>query len=504
MTIETRQLGKSFPGVRALYDLDMKLQPGEVHAVVGANGAGKSTFAKILSGAYGSYDGEVYINGKLVHTTNPAAALGHGIACVYQEVDTVLVPYLSAAENLTLFERSQPRARALLNWSRVSKRATEMVESTGLKLHFNLSKPTNSLSLAEKQLLVIIRAISFGSRYIIFDEPTAALSFEEVEFLFGVIESLKEQGIGVLYISHRMPEVFAVADRITIFKDGKKAGTVPAKKESFDDIIRMMLGKSIENLYYKKKVDIGDPFFSVKNLRSKDLRETASFELRRGEILGITGLVGAGKSELARAIFGADGSSEGCITVNGRGVKIKSPVDAVREGIFLIPEERRQHGLLVEEPVKNNISLPSISMMCNWAGMVVKRREAKYAKDVVSDLNIKATSILQRTKNLSGGNQQKVVVGKWMLRGDLYRSNVFVLDDPTKGVDVGAKVEIYRLISQLAERGKGIIYISPEIPEILEICDRILVMYNQQIVAEMYPDEASQEKILEYATGGGR
>lgn len=502
--IETRQLGKSFPGVRALDGVSMELLPAEVHAVVGANGAGKSTFAKALSGTYGSYDGEVYINGTLVSTTTPAEALRHGIACVHQEVDTVLISYLSAAENLTLFERSESGAPAWVDSSRMMNRATEMVNSTGLKLDFDLSRPVGSLSLAEKQLLVIIRAISSGSRYIIFDEPTAALSSEEVKQLFEVIASLKEQGIGILYISHRMPEVFAIADKITVFKDGRKAGTVPAKKELLDDIIRMMLGKNIGNLYYKKRVDIGDWFFAVRGLCNPGLVDNVSFELRRGEILGITGLVGAGKSELARAIFGAEPAAEGSISIDGQQVRIKTPADAVKQGVFLVPEERRQHGLLVEESVRNNISLPSISVMCSLAGMVSTRKEAQHAKDIVSNLNVKAASILQLAKNLSGGNQQKVVVGKWTLRGDLYHSNVFIFDDPTKGVDVGAKVEIYRLISELAERGKGIIYISPEIPEILGICDRILVMYGKRIVAEMHRHEATSEKILEYATGGGR
>lgn len=502
--IETRRLGKSFPGVRALDGVDMELLPGEVHAVVGANGAGKSTFAKALSGAYGSYDGAVYINGDLVNTTSPAEALGHGIACVHQEVDTVLISYLSAAENLTLFERSNPGAPVWVDSSRMMKRATEMVDSTGLSIEFDLSRPVSSLSLAEKQLLVIIRAISSGSRYIMFDEPTAALSSEEVKQLFRVIASLKEQGIGILYISHRMPEVFAIADKITVLRDGKKVGTVPSRKELLDDIIQMMLGKNIENLYYKKEVEVGDTFFVVNGLSSPGLVEDVSFELRRGEILGITGLVGAGKSELARVIFGAEPASEGSILIDGQEVKIKSPTDAVKQGIFLVPEERRHHGLLVEESVRNNISLPSISRMCNSMGMVNTRQEALHAKETVSNLNIVAASIFQLAKNLSGGNQQKVVVGKWMLRGDLYRSSVFILDDPTKGVDVGAKIEIYRLISELAERGKGIVYISPEIPEVLGICDRILVMYGKRIVAEMYRHEATSEKILEYATGGGR
>lgn len=503
VTLRAVNLGKSFPGVRALDGVDLEIKSGEVHALVGANGAGKSTFAKILAGAYESYDGEVRMNERPISLHSPASALQAGICPVHQEVDTVLVPHLSVAENLFLFEQASPKGRTWVNWGEVNRRANDLLERTGIKVSFDATTRVSELSLAEKQLLVIIRAVLFGSKFIIFDEPTAALGLHEAGFLFETIRSLRARGMGILYISHRMPEVFDIADKITVFRDGRKVTTVKTKDVTVQEVVGFMLGKSVDQQYQKEPGSIGEEILSVRRLHKANKVDCVSFGLRRGEILGITGLVGAGKTELARVLFGADVRDSGEVWLEGRQIDVHSPRDAVRNGIFLIPEERRQQGLLVGENVGFNLSLPSVDAFSGVFGFMRKRAEAKRVLDTIRRLHIVCSGPGQLVANLSGGNQQKASIGKWVLRSWVRKGKVFIFDDPTKGVDIGAKAEIYRLMEELAGEGYGVIFMSPDIDEIIGISDRILVMYHHRIVAELSRDSATPEQILRFATGGG-
>lgn len=499
--IKAIKIGKSFPGVRAVDDVSLEIKVGEVHAMVGANGAGKSTFAKIISGAYSQYDGKIEIDGEEKKINTPAEALNSGIVCVHQEVDTALVGYLTVAENLLLFEQTSGEGTSWINWRKLNQKARQILDEVNFLVDFDVKQKVMELSLADKQLLVIIRAICFGSKYIIFDEPTAALSRKEVKFLFEIINELKKRGLGILYISHRMPEVFEISDRITVLKDGQKIDTLETKKTSVEEIIKLMLGRKMEEQYIKEEVPIGDIVLEVSDLRVPNKIDNISLQVRKGEILGITGLVGAGKTELARTIFGAEKEYKGSIKINGKEVKVNSPVEAIRSGIYLVPEERREQGLLVNENVKTNLTLPSLGSFCNYQ-VINKKEEENAAQKIIESLKIVVSSLNQLTKKLSGGNQQKVSVGKWMLKSNLERGQIFIFDDPTKGIDVGAKKEIYHLCYQLARQGLGIIYISPEIPEIIAISDRILVMYDKKIVAELSGDQVTRENILKYATGG--
>ena len=498
------KVGKSFPGVRALDGVDLEIKAGEVHALVGANGAGKSTFAKILAGAYESYDGEVRIDGRRIALISPAKALQAGICPVHQEVDTVLVPHLSVAENLLIFEQASSKGRAWVNWSEFHRRARDLLKQARIKVSFDVATRAADLSLAEKQLLVVIRAVLFGSHFIIFDEPTAALGLQEARFLFETIRSLRDRGIGILYISHRMPEVFDIADRITVFRDGRKVDTVTTKDVTVQDVIRLMLGKSLDQQYQRERSSTGgEELLTVRRLYKAGKVDFVSLNLRRGEVLGITGLVGAGKTELARVLFGADTRDAGEVWLEGREIDVRSPRDAVANGIFLVPEERRRQGLLVGENVGFNLSLPSIGVFSGILGFVKRKAEGARVLDAIRRLHVVCSGPGQTVANLSGGNQQKTSIGKWMLHGWVRRGKVFIFDDPTKGVDIGAKAEIYRLMEQLAREGYGVVFMSPDIDEIMGISDRILVMYQHRVVAEMNRDSATPERILRFATGGG-
>lgn len=499
--IETFKLEKNFPGVKAIDGIDLAIKTGEVHAMVGANGAGKSTFAKVISGVFSVYGGKIEVSGQEKILNSPLKSLQNGIVCVHQEIDTSIVNYFTIAENLLLFRKAMAKGNNWINWSNLFNEAENLLEKVNISVEFDVKEKAGNLSLADKQLMVVIRAIDFGSKYLIFDEPTAPLSQKEVKMLFNIICNLKIRGLGMLYISHRMPEVFEISDRITVLKDGRKVSTVETQSTNTKEIIRMMLGKKKDEYFVKKEVNIGETILEVKDINVPGKVNGVSFKLRQGEILGITGLVGAGKTELARAIFGADRKTDGSIKINGKEKNINSPTEAINNGIYLVSEERHKEGLLINEDVKYNLTLPSLGNFCKF-GVIKEIEEEKAIIDIINSLKIVLRDSRQLVKNLSGGNQQKISIGKWFLKSKFKKGIVFIFDDPTKGIDVGAKKEIYSLCSRLAEEGVGIIYISPDIPEIVALCDRILIMYNKKIVAEQSKKEISQESILNYATGG--
>jgi simple sugar transport system ATP-binding protein len=494
-TLRLTGICKAFSGVPALKEVDLELAGGEVHALLGANGAGKSTLIKILSGAYSADEGTVLIDGMPVRLGGPAEAKALGIHCVYQEVDTALVPALSTAENILLDRHAAKGAGRWVDWKSMSKEARAALERLGVDLP--LHKPAGELSLAEKQLVLIARLLTERARFVILDEPTAPLSLEEAERLFRVIEGLKADGIGIIFITHRLPEVFRISDRITVMRDGKRIVTADKADLTPDGVVEAMLGKKFEEEYPKLETEIGDVILEVRNLKSGSRVKDVSLQVRSGEITAVVGLVGAGKTELSRALFGADPVDGGTIAVSGRLLKPGQPADAVAAGLALIPEERRRQGIVASDSVLRNLSLPSLR---RWTrlGFLAARREEEAASGLISSLGIKTAGFHQIIATLSGGNQQKVSIGKWIPT----EASAYLFDEPTKGVDIGAKSDIFRVIGSLAAQGKAILYLTCEFQEAIGIADRILVMYDGAIVRELRRGEASQEELLIHASGG--
>ncbi|MGF7031071.1 simple sugar transport system ATP-binding protein [Paenibacillus mucilaginosus] len=492
--LQMKSITKSFPGVLALQGVDFDVRPGEIHALLGANGAGKSTLMKVLSGAYVPDGGEVLIGEQRLSIQAPIDAIRSGIQCVYQEVDTALVPTLSVAENIMLDRLTS--GPGWLQWSALEKEASRVLGDLGLS-GLDVRAQAGSLSIAEKQLVLIGRALAQKARFLIFDEPTAPLSGEEAEQLFALMNRLKAEGVGCIFISHRLGEVFRIADRVTVMRDGRRISTKPAPKTDAHRVIEEMLGKPFEEEFPKAVVPIGDTVLEARGLTFGTKVRGVDLTVRRGEILGVVGLVGAGKTELSRLLFGADPLEGGEIRLGGQPLRLSSPTDAVRAGIALIPEERRKQGVLVSQSVMSNLALPLLKSFSRL-GFVSRKREISNAEERIAELGIQPPHREQLVQHLSGGNQQKVAVGKWLPTG----AKVYLFDEPTKGVDVGAKSDIYRLIGRLAGEGNGIIYFSCEIPEILGIADRILVMSYGRVVKELQRSEATQEQILYYASSG--
>lgn len=491
--LQMQGIGKSFPGVRALNGVDFELQSGEIHALLGANGAGKSTLIKILSGAYSVDEGSIRLHGTLVQMSSPKEAISLGIQCVYQEVDTALVPELTVSENIML--DSLVQGSRWISWGRMHKRAASILENIGISLP--VRKKVEELSIAQKQLVLIARAVAHKAKIVIFDEPTAPLSLEESDRLFQIMHRLKAEGVGIIFISHRLSEVFQISDRITVMRDGQHVSTKQASQTDVQQVIEAMLGKTFNEEFPKEQADIGEVLLEVRGLKRGTKVRNVDFTLRRGEILGIAGLVGAGKTELSRLLFGADQAEGGEIRLKGRALNLRGPVDAVHAGIALVPEERRKQGILVEESIKHNLSLPILEKLSRF-GFIRRGKERTHADEMVKRLGVMPPNPEQALKHLSGGNQQKVAVGKWLPTG----AEVYLFDEPTKGVDVGAKSDIFRLIGKLAKEGKGVIYFSCEISEILGIADRILVMSYGSVLKELSREEATQDQVLYYASAG--
>ena len=484
-----RDLRKSFGGVHALRGVTVEARGGEVLALVGENGAGKSTLLKILSGAHEPDDGTMSLDGRPVRFTSPHAAHAAGVRVIYQEPE--IIPHVSVAENIYVGELS---ARShVFRRGNVEERARADLARYGFTHALRPDMLGEQLSPAQRQLVEIMRALIADVRVIAFDEPTSSLSDTEVDALFALVRRLRDDGVAVLYVSHRMPEIFAIADRVTVLRDGAVVGTRPVPETTTDELVSMMVGRDLTGMYIREPHPHGDVVLSVRGLSSADVHDI-SFDVRAGEVLGISGLVGAGRSELAHAIVGNEPRSAGDIVVAGRSVHIRSPRDAVRAGIGLVPEERKAQALMMERSVRDNISLAILRRISRMR--VVRRgEERRIAARFAKQLNIRTPSLEQVIANLSGGNQQKVVLARWLAS----RPRVLMLDEPTRGVDVGAKAEIYDSIDNLAADGLAIIVISSELPEILALSDRVLVMQAGRIAGELPRQEASEQRILELA-----
>lgn len=497
--LEMKNISIEFPGVKALQNVDFSMKSGEIHALIGANGAGKSTLMKVLSGANTHYTGEVFLDGQLIDIQSPREAKKHGIDIVYQEVDTALIPYLDVAENIMLDEMiNEMKGKALISWKNMHEKANEVLKRLNVKI--DTKKRANQLSLAEKQLILIARAIVHERKFLILDEPTAPLSNRETEKLFRIVRELsKNQGLGIIFISHRLPELFEICEAISIMKDGKMITTELIKDINQKKVIELMLGKSFNEAHKKHQIPIGKNLLKVNNLTDEvKFLKDVSLVVKEHEIVGIAGLVGAGKTELCKAIFGENVISKGEIYLKDKLVKNPNPTQAVKNGFALVPEERRKEGVLVEEPVYTNLTAASLKKFTLPFSILKPQREREKAREIIESLGIKTPSENQKVSLLSGGNQQKVAVGKWLLTD----AELLMFDEPTKGVDIGAKGDIFDLITNLAEGGKGIIYASSELNEILNVTDRLYVMYDGRIVKELVTRDTTEEEILFYSTGG--
>jgi ABC-type sugar transport system ATPase subunit len=491
--LEAENIDKRFPGVHALDNVSLTITPGEVHAVVGENGAGKSTLMKILAGAYGPDRGTIRIDGEAVTIENPRAAQDLGIITIYQELS--LVDALSVGENVFLGDlptRSGGSWR--VDWPTVWSRAAELLERVGLRIRPQTR--VRDLSVAQKQMVEIARALARNVRVLILDEPTSSLTERETEKLFEIISQLRNRGVGIIYISHRLGEVFRIAQQVTVLRDGIVVGSLPVRDASEDLLVRMMVGRDLARLFTEARASDAPVRLEVRGLSRRGVLHDVSLSLRGGEIVGLAGLVGAGRTELARCLFGADSISEGEILLDGAKVDIRSPGHAVDLGVALVPEDRKLQALILGMGVRENLSLPVLDRLGS-PFVPSRRRERALASDYIRSLTIRTPHMEQRVSALSGGNQQKVVIARWLAT----KPKVLILDEPTRGIDVGAKAEVHALIARLAEQGVAILMISSELPEILGMSHRILVMRGGRIVAEIPRQDATEESIMAAATG---
>jgi ribose transport system ATP-binding protein len=491
--VRFRNISKSFPGVLAVQNVSLDILPGEVHALVGENGAGKSTLMKVLAGVYIPDAGHVIYKGREVKIPTPQAARWLGIFMIHQELS--LMPHLTVAQNVFIGREPRRLFGVVVDDAESNDKTRELLAL----LHLPLDPRTKvgTLTVAKQQMVEIARALSFNSEVLIMDEPTAALAESEIDELFHLIRQLSSKGVGIVYITHRLDELKLISDRITVMRDGRRIDTVPTREADIDEVIRMMVGRTI----YQASPELPEQaspevVLEVRHLRRGNVIKDVSFQLRRGEILGFAGLMGAGRTEVMRAIFGADRLDGGEIYVRGRRVVIKSPQDAVHDGIGYLSEDRKRYGLTLGMDVESNLVLAALVKFLGWLGWMKREATRLAARRIVDRLSIKTTGLQQQVKNLSGGNQQKVIVGKWLVAD----TEILVFDEPTRGIDVGAKSEIYKLLNELAKQGKSIIMISSELPEILRMSHRIVVMSEGRITGELTAAEATQEKIMRYAT----
>ena len=488
--LELKSIYKSFPGVKALDNVQLSVYPGEIHGLVGENGAGKSTLIKIIMGVYQKDRGVMAINGEEVVIDDVIAASRHGLAAVYQDLNLALD--LSIGENF--FMGSFPKKNGLIDWSTVYKKTAETLED--LNILVDARSRITDLSPAVQEMVTIAKAVHKESRFIIFDEPTALLSNEEVEILFDIIRHLKKQGVAIVYISHRMEEIFTICDTVTILKDGEWVETLPVSETTENDLIAKMVGRSISEMYDIEHVEPGKEKLRLENLGRNGVFQNISFSVREHEIFGLFGLVGSGRTEIVRALFGADTPDSGDIYLDGRKVQIRSPQDGIHYGMGFLPENRKEQGLALGLSVKENINLSSYGNITRFS-FVNRTKERDRANTYKDKLRIKTPTIDQKVKNLSGGNQQKVVIGKWLCG----KSRIFIFDEPTVGVDVGAKREIYRLIQELIEQGDAVVLISSYLPEVMGLSDRIGVIHEGRLEIVIPRSEFSEEQLLKYASG---
>lgn len=492
--LQMNQISKSFPGVKVLDNVHFSLHSGEVHALMGENGAGKSTLMKILGGIYTKDSGEVQVKGELQDIVSPSMATGLGIAIIHQELN--LIPHLTVMENIFLGREFIYGKTKFINWPMMKREAKRYLSQLGINIDPGMN--VGDLSVGRQQMVEIAKALSMDAQILVLDEPTAALTDREIDALFEVVESLKNKGVGMIYISHRMEEIFRICDRVTVLRDGKYVGTENIAETSMAKLVKMMVGREINDRFPKIDVPIGEEKLKVEGLSRKGTLKDISFSVRSGEIVGVAGLMGAGRTELAKAIFGAEPPDQGSIWMDGKPVRIRKPIDAIRAGIALVTEDRKEEGLLLEQSIRDNLSLPNMKKLSSSA-FINPRKEKELADSTIKKLGVKTSNAEKAVGSLSGGNQQKVVIGKWLAN----HPQVLILDEPTRGVDIGAKKEIYDLMNQLASQGVAILMISSELPEVLGMSDRILVMHEGRISGELTREQANQENIMRYATGGG-
>lgn len=491
--LEMTGIKKSFSGIYALSGIDFSLELGEVHALLGENGAGKSTLIKVLGGIYQPDEGRIKINGTEVKINNVPEARKNGIGIIHQEI--VLVPYLTVAQNL--FLGREIVKNGVVDMKETNARAEEMISSLGVNIAADAVVET--LTIAQQQMVEIVKAVSFNGRIIVMDEPTSSLSQEEVEQLFKIIARLKEKQVSIIYISHRMEELFRISDRVTVIRDGAYVGTRKTSETNANELVAMMVGRDLESFYTRDFQDLEkqEVALEVRNLTSEGTFEDVSFRVRKGEILGFAGLVGAGRSEIMESIFGVRAHQRGEIYLHGKRVDFKNPAQAITAGIAMVPEDRKKQGLVLGNSVSFNLTLASLRYYMN--GIAISEKKKKTVIDTYFEkLRIKAASPKIEVGSLSGGNQQKVVLGKWLAT----KPDVLILDEPTRGVDVNAKFEIYTTINALAKEGIAIIMVSSELPEIINMCDNVCVVREGRLVGKLSKDELSQEEIMKYAAGG--
>jgi ribose transport system ATP-binding protein len=490
--VDMRGICKRFGGVVALDKVSLQVKKGEIHALMGENGAGKSTIMKILAGSLEKDEGEIYIGGKPASIKSPKDGMAHGISIIYQEL--MLVNDLTVAENI--FIDSLNRDSRIINWKKLCKKAQEYLDETGFS-DIKATDDVGELTVAYQQVVEICKALSRNASVLILDEPTSVLSNNEVVHLFRLLRKLREEGVAIIYISHRLEEVMELCDRITIMRDGTYIDTVDTHSITKQELANKMVGRELQDYYPKRESHIGPVNFKVEDICVKGKVKHVSFEVRQGEVLGINGLVGAGRTETIRAIFGEDKRDSGKIYLNGKEVAIRNPRDAIHRGIGLLPEDRKTQGVLLDLPIRNNITLGCLKLFQTAFGKLSRKKETEYINDMVEQLSIKVGSIENDVSSLSGGNQQKVAIAK-LLASDC---KVLLLDEPTRGVDVGAKREIYKIINDFASRNYSIVMISSEMQEIMGMCDRVIIMRGGEVTGELDKKDFSESNLISYSMG---
>ncbi|HKK49222.1 MAG TPA: sugar ABC transporter ATP-binding protein [Alkalispirochaeta sp.] len=484
-------ISKSFPGVRALDSVDFDLERGDVHALVGENGAGKSTLMKILAGVYRTDSGVLRLDDQVIEPTGPRSMIDAGVGVIYQELN--LVPHLSLAENVFLGREPLLRSGAI-DWKKMGEDFRALIESFDVPLE--PFAQVASIGPAYQQVVEIVKALSLNAKILVMDEPTAALTGHEVDRLFELINQLQSDGVSLVYISHRLEEIWRVANRVTVLRDGQRISSKALKEVTIDSLIKDMVGRNLEEQYPKQRVELGEEAIRVEHLTKAGICEDVSFSVKRGEIVGFSGLVGAGRTEIAQLIFGYRKKDSGTIFLDGEEVSIDHTWDAVNHHIALIPEERKEQGLVLGQSVFDNVALPVLNSFSRL-GRISFSKLRTVIEEIVQRIGVRTPSLQQQVKNLSGGNQQKVVLSKWFVR----RAKIYIFDEPTRGIDVGAKVEIYKLMQRLAQDGAAIIMISSELPEIMNMPDRIIAVRGGKITGEFTREEATEEQVMRAAFG---
>lgn len=491
--LELKGITKIFPGVKALNNVQFQLKRGEVHALMGENGAGKSTFIKVITGVHAAEEGKMYLNGKEVHFKGPRDAQTAGISAVYQHPTTY--PELSVTENI--FMGHEMRKHGMIQWNQMNQEAQKLLDR--LDAEFSPTEEMGTLSVAEQQMVEIAKALSTKAKIIILDEPTAALTKTESEKLYRIVDQLKEEGVSIIFISHRFEDMYRLASRVTVFRDSQYIGTYDVDGITNADLIKAMVGREITDMYPKPDVKIGKEIFRIEGMSRTGYFKNVSLNVHAGEIVGLTGLVGAGRTEVMEAVCGITKADSGKVYLDDKLCHIRQPIDAMKEGIILLPEDRQKEGLILSWGLGDNVTLPIQSQLAR-TGFINHAKEKNVAKRYLEEVDTKAVSIYDKASSLSGGNQQKVVVAKALAQKNM---KVVIMDEPTKGVDVGAKAEIYAIMGELAKKGYGIIMISSEMPETLGMCDRIYVMCKGRVTGCLDRSEASQENILQLAMEKG-